>query len=109
MVPEVVVTHIDLDSAEVDIGGVCTDLVQEVSVMGYNDNCIWETEKEIFQPGDGFQVQVVGRFVQQQDVRAAEQRLGQQYAHLVTAFQFFHLFGAQLFRYAKPVQQNCRF
>ena len=37
-------------------------------------------QQEIFQPADGVDVEVVGRLVQQQEVRAADQGLGQQHA-----------------------------
>ena len=38
------------------------------------------TQQKILQPADALDVEVVGRFVQQQDVRAADHGLGQQHA-----------------------------
>jgi hypothetical protein len=44
----------------------------------------------ILQPADGVDVQVVGRLVQQQDVRVGEQGLGQQHAQLPARRHFAH-------------------
>ena len=54
-------------------------LVEEMPVVGYNDNGVFKIQQEILQPADSRQVQVVGRLVQLQDVRIAEKRLGKQY------------------------------
>ena len=51
--------------------------------MGYNDNGVVKVDEEIFQPADGFQIQMVGGLIQQQDVRIAEQSLGQEYFNLL--------------------------
>ena len=108
LVPEVVVPDIDLDPAEIDIGHVGADLVQEMAVMGDDDDRVRKAEQEILQPGDGLEVEVVGRLVQEQHVRVAEQGLGQQHPHLVPAFQLLHLLVAQLFGDAEAVQQHRR-
>ena len=68
LVPEVVVTGIQLDLAVVDVGDLGTYLVQEVTVMGYYDNGILEINQEVFQPCDRIQIQMVGRLIQQQNV-----------------------------------------
>ena len=103
LVPEIVVAHVDLDQAEVDIGDVGADLIEEVAVVGDDDHRILEAEEEILQPGDRLEVEVVGRFVQQEHVRVAEQSLGEEHAYLVAAFEFLHLFVTQLFRNAEAV------
>ena len=45
---------------------------------------------DVFQPTDGVDVQVVGRFVEQQDVRIGEQRLRQQYPQFPARCHFAH-------------------
>ena len=90
LVPEVVVTGIQLDLAVVDVGDLGTYLVQEVTVMGYYDNGILEINQEIFQPCDRIQIQMVGRLIQQQNVGITEQCLGQQDLHLQAAVQILH-------------------
>src|SRR5690554_8148267 len=46
--------------------------------MGNEQHCAVEFQQCFFQPGDGPDIQVVGRLVQQQQVRLGDQRLGQQ-------------------------------
>jgi len=59
LVPEVVVARVNPDLAEIDIRDVGADLVQEVAVMGDDDDRVPEPTEEILQPGDGAEVQVV--------------------------------------------------
>ena len=65
LVPEVVVARVNPDLAEIDIRDVGADLVQEVAVMGDDDDRVPEPAEEILQPGDGAEVQVVRRLVEQ--------------------------------------------
>ena len=43
--------------------------------MGYNDDRILKVDQELLEPCDRIEIQVVGRLVEKQDVRIAEQRL----------------------------------
>ena len=89
-IPEVVVADIHLDLAEVDVADVRTDLVEEVTVVADDDDRIREIQQEVFQPADGLDIQIVRRFVQQQDVRISKQRLRQQHLDLLAAVQLAH-------------------
>ena len=60
-----------------DAGG---DAVQKAAVMGDRDHAALEGNQQLFQPLDGVQVQVVGRLVEQQDIGAGHQSLGQRHA-----------------------------
>ena len=108
LIPEVVVADIDVDLAEVDIGDMGADLVQEVAVVGDDDDGVLEAEEEILQPGDGLQIEMVGRLVQQEHVRVAEKGLGEEHPHLVPRFQLLHPLLPQLLRDAEAVQQHRR-
>ena len=68
-IPEIVVADVHLNLAEVDIADMCADLIEEVAVMADDDYRIREIQQEVFQPADGLDIQIVGRFVQQQDIR----------------------------------------
>ena len=46
--------------------------------MGYDDDGIFEIDQKFFQPCDCIQIQMVGRLIEQQDVRVAEQCARQQ-------------------------------
>ena len=82
VIPEVVVAHVHLDLVVVDVHDVGADGVEEVPVVADHDDGALEVQQKVLQPVDGVDVQVVGGLVQQQDVRVAEQRLGQQHLHL---------------------------
>jgi hypothetical protein len=53
-----------------DAGSHC---VQEAAVVGDDDGGAFPGAQHVFQPGDAFEVQVVGGFVQQQQVRLIDQ------------------------------------
>ena len=85
------------------------DLIEEVAVVGYHDDRIGKAEQEVFQPGNGLQVQVVGRFVQQQHIRVAEQGLGQEHPHLVASLKLLHLLFTEFLGNAEAIQKYRRF
>jgi len=53
------------------------DAIQEPTVMGDDHGAAGEVEQGFFQSPQGFHVEVVGRFVQQQHVAAAFQQFGE--------------------------------
>jgi hypothetical protein len=58
--------------------------------MGHGHHGAGVAGKELFQPLDGFRVQVVGRFVEQQHVRLLQQQAAQRHAALFAAGQLAH-------------------
>ena len=48
------------------------DIVEEVTVMGYNDDRTFIFCQKILQPADGMNIQMVGRLVQQHNIRLAK-------------------------------------
>ena len=76
--------------------------------MGYYDNCVFEVHQEFFQPFDGMDVQMVSRFVQQQDIGVTEQRLCQQNFHFLTTCQFLHFHVVEFICYTQTIQQHFR-
>ena len=59
--------------------------VEKIAVMRNDDQRAGIALEPVFQPDDGVQIQVVGRFVQQQQVGRAHQRLRQIQAHAPAA------------------------
>ncbi len=57
--------------------GAFANGVDEVTVMGNHHQCALITAQPALQPEHGIQVQVVGRLIQQQDIRGCHQRPGQ--------------------------------
>src|SRR5690606_31734105 len=86
----VVGARVNLDIAVVDIGHVGTHGVQEVTIVRNNDHRALHVIDDVFQPTNGVDVQVVGRFVEQQDVRIGEQRLRQQHPQFPAGCHFAH-------------------
>ena len=71
--------------------------------MGYHDNCVLKVNQKLLQPRNGVQVQVVGRLIQKQNVRVAEQGLGKKYLYLLSAQKGAHLRIVQVRLNAKSV------
>ena len=90
LVPEIVVAHIDLDLVVVDVADVGADVVEEVPVVAHYDHRAGVVHQKPFQPVDAGHVQVVGGFVQQDDVRLPEESLGQKHLHLFLGRQGAH-------------------
>ncbi|MNE78624.1 hypothetical protein D3C80_1750480 [compost metagenome] len=74
-----------MNFTKIDIRNVRTHFIQEVAVMGYNNNCSFIVHEEVLQPLNRLQIQVVGRFVKEQVIRAAEQSLSQENTYLLIA------------------------
>ena len=91
--------------AVVQVGHVGADAVQEVAIVGNDDHGAVARGEHAFQPADGVDVQVVGRFVEQQHVRVREQRLGQQHAQLSSRGDGAHRAEVLLQRDAQAEQQ----
>ena len=70
-----VITHITPDPVILDLVSYINHLVQEHSVMGYNDHRLVIVFQLPPQPLDGGQVQMVGGLVQKHDVRPSQQQL----------------------------------
>ena len=67
------------------------DLVEKMAVMRHHDDGLLKRQQEVFEPGNRLDVEMVGRFVEQQNVGISKQRLRQQDFHLFRAGQRAHL------------------
>ena len=108
LIPEVVVAHVHLDLAVVDIHDVGTHGVQEVTVVADHDDGAGEVQQEVLQPVDRVNVQVVGGLVHHQQVGVAEQSLGQQHLHLQTGVQGGHVVVVEIGADAKALENAGR-
>ena len=66
--------------------------VHKVPVVGNHNHSIAKIIEELLEPGDGFEVKVVCRFVKQQNVGVSEQGLGKQHPYLPGRFNLLHHF-----------------
>ena len=81
----VVVAGENVELAVGDVGHVVDDGVHEGAVVADHKHGAAIALEEVFQPAHALQVEVVGRLVEQQQVRLAQQQLGQRDAHLPAA------------------------
>ncbi|MNH15483.1 hypothetical protein D3C79_750970 [compost metagenome] len=65
------------DGAPIEIDDPGRQLVDELPIVGDEDDGAAKILEELFQPVDGVDVQVVGRLVQQQQIGVAGERTGQ--------------------------------
>ena len=106
-IPEFVVTTVNVDLAVVDIASVRADGVQEVTVMAHHDHDVFEAFEVVFEPADSFQIKVVRRFVQEQNVRVAKQSLGEEHADFLATIEFGHQVVVEFFGNAKSLEEHC--
>ncbi len=90
LIPEFIVADIQTNLAVVNIYDVRADIVEEVTVMGYNDDCAFVICQKILQPCNRMNVQMVSRLVQQHNIRLAKQCLCQQDLDLFCVCAVFH-------------------
>ena len=81
------------------------DIVEKVSVVGDDDDGADKIIEEILQPVDGGNIQMVGGLVQQNDLRVAKQRLGQQHLDLLVSGEGSHLGIEQVTAKSQALQQ----
>ena len=104
LVPEVVVADVHLYLAVVYVDDVRAHVVQEVPVVAHDEHGALVVHEEVLQPDDALQIQVVGRLVEEDDVRLAEQRLGEQHLDLEPAVEVGHEGVVELCGHAEAVQ-----
>ena len=75
-----VVTRPTREPAAVQLDDPRRQPAQERSIVSYEQNCPGIAQQELFEPGDGVDVQMIGRLVQKENAGVANQRLGQQHA-----------------------------
>ncbi len=106
LVPEIIVSGIQLNLAIVNIRSMCADFIKEITVMGYHDDRIVEVDQEFLEPFDRIKIKMVCRLVEEQDVRVSKQCLCQKNLDLLAAGQVCHLCVVQLQCFnAKAVQE----
>ena len=101
----VVVARIDAQLAVVEIRHMGADHIQEVTVVRNDDHGAVALVQHLLQPADSVDIQVVGRFIEQQNIGVGEQRLRQQHAQLPARRDFAHRAVVLLHRNAYAQQQ----
>ena len=98
-----VVSAVKLRLAVLDLNDPGDDAVQEIAVMGNGHHSAPETADVLLQPLRGVEVQMVGRLVQQQDVRILQDEAAQVHPGLLTARELVEELCAHVVRDGKAV------
>ena len=72
------------------------DVVQKVTVVGYDDDSTEILREEVLQPGNRLDIKVVGRLVHQYNIRISEQALCEKHLDLFVTGEGIHLLGEYL-------------
>ena len=76
-------------------------LVKKITVMGYNKYSSRIVEQISFQPGNTLHIKVVGRLIQQKDIRAGEKQFTESNTCFLTSGESFNLAFEIIFGKAK--------
>ncbi len=82
---EVVVAGVGHELLLVDVHDVVAHVVQQVAVVAYHQDCVAELLQMLRQPDHGFDIEMVRRLVEDQEVGVAEQRARECHAHAPAA------------------------
>ena len=82
------------------------DGVEEVAVVGDDDEGAVVVVEEVLEPVDGLEIEVVGGLVEEERFGLAEEGLGQQDADLLAALELSHLALVELFADVEAVEQD---
>ena len=84
-----VVADVVRQLAQVQVGDARDDRVEEVAIVRDEDDGVRIRAEILLEPVARFEIEVIGRLVEQQQVRTAEQQLGERDAHLPAAGKRF--------------------
>ena len=104
-VPEAVVAGKERHLAKVDVHRVGTNLVEKVAVVAHHEHRVLKVAKIVFEPFHCFEVEVVGRLVEQEVVGVAKECLRQHHAYFLFTAQLAHEFLVKVFLDAQSREQ----
>ena len=84
-----VIAGIKMDALVPDLGNLVDGDVEKIAVVRDQDESVGIMRQILFQPVAGFEIEMVGWLVEQQQIRFLQQQLGQGDAHLPAAGEFF--------------------
>ena len=105
---EIVIAGIADDFAGVDLRNLRDNAVHEFAIMRSHQQRPWIRLQKLLQPDDGFNIQMVRRFIHQQNFGLAEQHPRQRDTHLPSARKRAHIAINLVFLKAQSVQHFAR-
>ena len=106
LIPEAVVTSELLDTTEVNVYRVRADRVEEVTVVTDDQHRLLVFGEVVFEPSHRLQVEVVGRFVQEEVVGLTIKRTSQEDTHLFLTAQLLHQLVVLVFLNSQTTEQH---
>ena len=83
-----------------------TNRIEEVAVVAYHQDSMFKVGKVVFQPGNGFHIQVIGGLIQQEVIGIAIQGLRQHHTYFFLIVQLAHQHVMLVLPDAQPAQQG---
>ena len=80
-----VVADVVGERAQADLGDAGDDGVEEEAIVRDEDDCVRVVREVLLEPVARLEIEMVGRLVEQEQPRTAEQQLGERDAHLPAA------------------------
>src|ERR1035437_4219714 len=102
----VVAAGVHDDGFVIDIGDVGTDAVEEVAIVGDDDEGALVIGEVILQPVDAIEIEVVGGLVEEEERGSAEEGLGEEDADLLAALEFAHEASVERVFDAEAIEQD---
>ena len=82
---KIVIAGVRDDLAGIDLRDLGHQPVHEFAVVRSHQERAWKGLEKLFQPDDGFDIEVVGGLIHQEDIGPSEEHAGQRHAHFPSA------------------------
>ena len=85
-----IVAAVGIDLAVIEFEDDSTHLVEEIAVVGHHEQGAVASGEESLEPFNHLQVEMVGRFIEDEQVGLSDEHIGQCHAFLLSAAEFSH-------------------
>ena len=104
LIPKRVVARVLHQLSEINVRNVRANFVQKMAVVRNNHHSVFEFAKKFLEPHDRRQIEVVRRFVEEQNVGISKKGLRQQNSHFDASIEVLHLHGMSLIGNAQGME-----
>ena len=98
--------HVEADLGGIDLNDLRYNFIKEITVMGDDKYSTRIIQKISFQPGNTLHVEVVGRLIEEKNVRLGDQEFTKSDTGLLSTGEGFDLFGKIFVRKAKTLEDT---
>ena len=101
-----VIATVHADLGGIDLNDLRYNFIKEITVMGDDKYSTRIIQKISFQPGNTLHVEVVGRLIEEKNVRLGDQEFTKSDTGLLSTGEGFDLFGKIFVRKAKTLEDT---